>query len=281
MRVAILVSEKYNGENTTIDDDILKKNFEINNIKADIIAWENNKIYYKKYNCAIVRSCWGYDEKPLEFLYKMKEISNHCKLFNSYETILKNHNKEYLLNLEKEGVNIVPTILSKDSKNIDVPEDWEDVIIKPSISASSKNTFKLRRDEEEKIESKVNKILGLNKTPIIQKYINTVETRGETSVVVIGGKICYTVKKLPRDYTFQNQKFFKTELEIDEKNFVLDIINRQKVKHLYMRVDFLRDENNKLMLMEIELIEPGLYISKDPKIAGCIVEEIKRQSNSN
>ncbi len=277
--VEILGAEKFSKENAHPDDLYLIDEFAKRGISADIVAWDDLDVDYKDYTHAIIRSCWDYDERIREFLDRIEHISKSCKLFNSYETILKNYDKRYLLELEELGVDIIPTLIVENGFDISALGDCEQLIIKPNISASGKNTFKVDKEDVSTINTAIDKIKELGKTPIIQKYIDNIEKYGERSAVLVDDKVLYAMKKTPKKggflvHEYKGGKYEEVDLLEDEKNFIQGLLMAIDYKYLYMRIDFLRDEYDKIQLLELELIEPNLFISKNNEIAKILVDKI-------
>ncbi len=279
MNIAILVSSKYSKETPNLDDIALLNEFAKNNITAEIVVWNDPTINYKNFDYAIIRSCWDYDENVYEFLEKMKEIEKNCTLINNYQIVYKNHDKKYLLELEQKGINIIPTVVCDGTDMPKIPKNWRNIIVKPTISASGKNTFKINRKNNQKLNETINTIFELGKVPMLQKYLKSIESTGERSIIVIDGKICCTVKKTPKKGNFlvhinQGGKREKVYAKEDEIDFITNLLDKLYEKPAYMRVDFLRDDDNTICLLELEMIEPHLYMAKNPKTAEMLVKYV-------
>ncbi len=279
MKVAILVCERFSGDNSHPDDLCLVDELAKKGVKADIVVWDDVSVDYTNYTHAIIRSCWDYDERIEEFLDRMEYLSGICMLINPYDTIFKNHDKRYLIHLREKGVRIVPFAVVEEGFSIEGFLEYEQLIIKPTVSASGKDTYRVRSSDAKSINLAIKTIQNIGKTALVQEYIDSVETYGERSVVVISDKIMYAMKKTPAKggflvHEYKGGKYEETVLAEDEVDFVNNLIAKIEYEYVYMRVDFLRDEDDNIMLLELELIEPRLYISKDIKIAQEIVEKI-------
>jgi hypothetical protein len=97
-----------------------------------------------------------------------------------------------------------------------------------------------------------------------QPYMHDVESGGERSIVWIDGEITHGIRKSPR--------FIDGHEHVSEAVFVMDderaIATRALEPFakdlLYARVDVVRDKNGELCLMELELVEPSLFLSQHP-----------------
>ncbi|WP_029408787.1 ATP-grasp domain-containing protein [Treponema pedis] len=265
-KIAILVSGEYKKQPTK-DDLLLQNELQNRGYLADITVWSDTSTDFSEYDLAIIRSCWDYDSRLTEFLRQMKKIENSSLLYNPLDIIEKNSDKRYLLDLQTTGIKITPTVTADNLNNLNIPSEWKKVVIKPNISASGKDTYRYSIDEEEKIKAACSDIIEKGKLPLIQKYISSIETFGEHSSIVIDGKITLTVKKTPAKGGFLIHKHFggsstSVQTSEKEKSFIRNILSKLESLPLYMRVDYLKDENDNFLLLELEQIEPHLYLTE-------------------
>ncbi|MBN4069612.1 MAG: hypothetical protein COA82_13450 [Alkaliphilus sp.] len=162
------------------------------------------------------------------------------------------------------------------SKEVSV--DCVQVVIKPVSSASGRDTYLIDIDDEKVIVKRAGDILK-KKDVMIQPYINTIETLGEKSTVVVDGVPVYTMLKKPKDGSFlvhehHGGTYTKTQISVVEKAFVEQIISTFAEKPVYMRVDYLFDQNGAPMLLELELIEPNLYLSKSELVLAKLTQRL-------
>lgn len=278
MDVGILVSEKY-YKNPYEDDLLLRESLEKKGYKCQIIRWDNNDINYKEIKLVIIRSCWDYQNRVDEFLEKMKKISRETLLLNPYSLVLENSDKKYLKKLKEKNIPIVETTFI--DRNFDLKKlniRGKKVVIKPTISASGKDTYLCDKENIGQIREVINKIPE-GKLLMIQPYMDSIEEKGERSTVIIDGKAVFTMKKTPEKGNFLVHKHFGgtyTPLEINkaEKEFVYKVWSNLDEKPLYARVDYLYDGSDRLLLLELELIEPNLYLSQNKDGLDLLVDRI-------
>ncbi len=266
-RVAILVSRKYSKESPFIDDVLLSEALAKKGIEADIIVWDDTDVDMSIYNAAVIRSCWDYDTRSDEFLNRMRDISRQCMILNPLDMIIENSNKIYLSKLSEKGIPIVPTIfdLEDDTK---LPSAWEEVVIKPSVSSSGRDTYRYKATELEDIRLACEDIKRKGKTPLIQKFISSVESMGEYSSVIIDGVLTFTMNKIPKEGQFLVHKHFGgtyTHIEASKEqiDFINSLLSKLDEIPLYMRIDYLKCEKDGFMLLELEQIEPYIYLAEN------------------
>lgn len=281
-KIAILVERKINHLLTHVDDILLNNTFKKMGHDSEIVFWDDNTVDYSKYDGAIIRSCWDYDKRLKEFLNRMREISKQTTLFNSYEIISVNTDKRYLLDLQKKGVPIVPTIIVNNLEDIKLLDNWSQVIVKPTVSASGRDTSLHNIDNKQDIIDSCRAIVEKGKIAMIQQYQKSVEQYGERSSVIIAGEITFTMKKTPKSggflvHTHHGGKYIPVDITLQEQKFINLLLSKLEQMPLYMRVDYLKGENNNIHLLELEQIEPNLYLNKNKKGLMLLTKEmIKR-----
>lgn len=266
---AILVSQKYYNE-PYIDDVVLKEELVSKGHTASIVAWDDKTVDFSLFKAAIIRSCWDYDQRLEEFLERLSLIQSKCLLLNPYKMVKENSSKYYLEDLEKRGVSVVPTVFIRsesDFQELTIDFNSEKVIIKPVISASGRDTYCHNANDDEGIENSIKEIIR-TKPVMIQPYIKSIETAGERSTVVIDGQPVFTMQKKPAKGGYLVHKHWGgtyTEITPTEQDllFLKETMDLLEEKPLYMRVDYVYGNDKKPLLLELELIEPNLYLSQN------------------
>jgi glutathione synthase/RimK-type ligase-like ATP-grasp enzyme len=189
--------------------------------------------------------------------------------------------KSYLLDLEADGVRIAPTKVlhqGSDVRELDALE-WDDVVIKPAISGSSFGAarFSLSRAPVE-AQRHLTDLLSFQDV-LIQPFIAEVERARERAFVFVGGVFSHAVLKTP--FSAGVAAGQSTEALYDptaeELTWAQSVINVASAHgHLsYARVDF-TPFNGLPHLMELELIEPNLFLRFSPQCAARLADELIR-----
>ena len=171
--------------------------------------------------------------------------------------------KEYT----KIGIPVIPTEFVERKSKIDLNfvlenRKWEKAVIKPAISGSAYKTYVVSHNEPG-IQSKLDELLTDNDV-LIQKFIDEIQT-GEWSLLFFNKKYSHSVLKVPKDNDFRVQAVFGGEYLYNEAPVKLieqaqKIVDNVKGELLYARVDGIYI-NETLYLMELELIEPDLFLN--------------------
>ena len=251
------------------DDRLLLETLESRGISARYAAWDDPGERWEGADLIVLRSTWNYYRRPADFLDWAERAGRAAPLCNPLDVIFWNHDKRYLLELERLGVPIVPTVRLPRGEAGCLEEmvrtrGWEEAIVKPSISASSFRTARFGSSTWPAGEVHLSKLLALGDV-LIQEYMPEVEQYGERALVWIDGIFTHAVRKSPRlmneaEQVSEAVAFTPEEAEIGER--ALKAVESGEL--LYARVDVVPDTNGKPRIMELELIEPSLFLLQSP-----------------
>jgi len=272
------------AERASPDDKVLIKIINAwPNIKVELIIWDQYPIEkLNNFEALVIRSTWDYHLKPIAFMEWLKKAEKMTTIYNSPDIIRWNCKKTYLSELEQNGVPIIPTLFVEnifDNAEINtiIPiiesKNYTEIVIKPSVSASAYNTEKLEtknlRVEIAKLRTKLQTTNIVDKIAhsfMIQPFIPSVTTIGEFSHIIINNKFSFAIMKKTAtgDFRVQNgnrELMIPTPEQVEFSEKVMKGLGKNV---LYARVDFLEHEG-KFLLMELELIEPYLYLTYSQK----------------
>lgn len=250
---------------------------------AEEISWRSETVDWGDYNAVIVRSTWDYQNDLAKFKNVLERINSVSHLENDFDLMNWNMNKNYLFDLEQKGVIIVDTIWEK-SFNSDLVHEYfnklktDEIIIKPNVSASADNTFRLSKEDINEYLPELKKIFSAREF-MVQPFLKNIIDEGEYSLFYFNGKFSHSVLKKPKEKDFRVQEEhggdiqpFKvsSEMKVTGKN----ILKKLTTVPLYGRVDLVRTKQNEFALMELELIEPSLYLNKDEKSPSRLAKAI-------
>ena len=266
-KIALLACEKF--PNLTPSDQLLIPALAKYNIQAKAAIWDNPSIDWTTYDYLIFRNTWDYYEKEKEFNLWLDQIEKlGIKTLNSIKIIKQNKHKFYLKDLQKKGVNIIPTLFQEKTNKLDlkaiVPKDWKKIVIKPAFSAGSYLTEVFQASEIESINSKYSSI-AIEKELLIQEFKSEITSLGETSFIFFNKQFSHCVNKKPAENDFRIQVQFGGKYTLIQPSIELieqaqKIVNLFPDNLLYARVDGIIIDNQ-INLMEVECIEPDLYFA--------------------
>lgn len=285
-RIGIITSEEQ-AELLEYDRAIINMLSE-KDIHAEPIVWDKPHKQWESYDMLLLRTAWGYHLKHDEFRKLMKYFDkNKLKIWNPASIILDNMHKYYLKNLIAEGFDVIPTLFLEpdDFDNItNIAENtgWDRFVLKPAISANAQNTYVLSdANQIRKSDNITESFIG--KQFLIQKFMSEITTEGEWSNIFFSNGYSYSILKVPqkgdyrvqRDYggNYYNLKPHSIVYESAKKiaDFYMD-------KCLYVRVDGVLS-NERFYVMEVEMIEPDLYMNIAPEAKEPFVDAIMQKLN--
>ena len=204
---------------------------------------------------------------------------------NSTEIIEWNIDKHYLLDLQEHQIPIPNSEFIKRGSSIDLSllmqkKNWNEIVVKPTISGAAKNTYRLKEEEIIQFGPTWEKLI-YKEDFIVQEFQNNVITEGEVAMIVIGGKFTHAVLKKAKEGDFRVQDDFGGTVHDymptkEEINFAEKVFASCKTKPIYGRVDIVWDNDKNFYLSELEIIEPELWIRNYPKSAERIAEAVKK-----
>lgn len=271
-RLALATSSKF--PNLTQDDRRLLDPLARHGIQAHPAIWNDPDQDWSASGAVVIRSCWDYHLQPEKFLAWIKHLeSANIPILNPAPLLRWNANKSYLRDLDTKGVPIVPTFWPEQNTNrIPLKQKlydlgWHKAVVKPRISATAHRTQVVTKDDVPAAQMLFDE---LHRGPgvILQKYIDSITTEGEWSLIFFGGTFSHAIIKQPKpgDFRVQND-FGGTSRLADPLPHVLASATRAVEAvdpAVYARVDGVVDEG-RFLLMELELIEPVLFLTDHPE----------------
>ena len=272
-------------QNILLEQELLKSAFEAQGLKVDITYWDNPSYEWQQTKSVLFRTVWDYFERFDEFWEWLEQVKTKTRLINSYELIKWNIDKHYLRDLKNNGIQVVPTYFADRGNNICLQEianlnDWKHIVIKPAISASAFNTYKITNDEIEQKEQLFYELLQTHDM-LVQPFFPTISELGEASLMVFGGKFTHAILKKAKAGDFRVQDDFGGTVHDynptqEEIKFAEKVFQSCTSLPIYGRVDIVWDSNKHIYLSELEIIEPELWIRNRPESANKIAEAVNK-----
>lgn len=282
MRIALVTcEEKPEG---TADDRILQAALGAKGHAAEYKIWSDPEADWEKFDLALLRSPWDYYKRLPEFLAWTSRVSRSTRLANPLDTVRENATKDYLLDLEKRGLAIVPSFFAKDRATaIDAGYQMlrnGPIVVKPAVSGGSFLTYLVRSAKE--LETPVQQVLAHSEA-LLQPFMDSVPADGEISLIYfrVGAswKYSHSVLKTAAPEEFRVQTDFAGKVERFEPSrklfaFAEQILQRLSPGDLYVRIDLV-DWKKSPKIGEIELIEPALFFAFSEQAAALQIEAIE------
>ena len=268
------------------EDNLLIRGFEAQGFKASPVVWSDPNIDWNQFDIALIRSTWDYLDASEHFLHVLSNIeSSSCKLFNPLSAVRWNMDKHYLVDLGKRGVPIIPTYLTSavelgTLRRLFVENQWQTVILKPTIGLAGSNTHRISLNELENTFTKLSGEQPLTEF-LIQPFIENIITEGEWSFIYFNRQLSHVLLKRPAPNDYRVQGIYGGTIQSAEPQTqdllqAEAVLDRLPLDILYARLDFVRVEGQ-LSVMEVELIEPIFSFNLVPESIMRLVHATKTQ----
>jgi glutathione synthase/RimK-type ligase-like ATP-grasp enzyme len=253
--------------------------------QVETLSWRQRATPWEAFDAVIVRSTWDYWNDVPAFLEVLAQVNRATRLANPLDLIHWNLAKTYLRDLEGKGVRIVPTLWLDELQpgGIGPCADrlgTDRLVVKPVVGANGEDAYRLDRAEDrERLQRIVERFRG--RPCMLQPYLGKVVTEGEYSLFYFNGAFSHAILKVPARGEFRSQEERGAELHaIEPAAEVLACAESALAvvapAPLYARVDLVREDSGEFAVMEMELIEPSLYLRMHPAAPLRFAEAVDR-----
>lgn len=281
-RIAIASCTGHDGHKA--DEELLREALRSRGCEAVSVAWDDRAADWSGFDICLVKSTWDYNRKHEEFLAWARRVEAATALRNPADLIVWNSDKTYLRELGERGVRTVPTVWvgrgSETSlRKILATQDWDLAVVKPVVDLGAENLHRVRTDEEEG-EAALAAVLRRHDA-MVQPFLPSLEDEGETSLIYLDGELTHAVRKRPAPGDFRVQEIWggtteRIEPEVAQVELAEQALAQLVSPPLYARVDLVEGPGGLPCLIELELIEPNLYLGTHPAAAGALAESLLR-----
>ena len=220
-----------------------------------------------------------------EFLAWAKSIKH---LVNPYPVIEYSTDKHYLADLEKHGVKIIPSHFCDVGKK---PRFFDhDFVVKPCVAAGSRDAERYRADQHEEARHHVEALHAKGLDAVLQPYVESVDTEGERAIIFIDGKFSHAMRKgamlnvtaLDRNRLYREEQISPRRHRDATPSPSPSTFWRSRATHTcstrawtWLRL------GNEWAIMELELVEPSLYLIYDDDAAAKLATGIARRLHTH
>jgi glutathione synthase/RimK-type ligase-like ATP-grasp enzyme len=235
---------------------------------VEVVHWDAPQVDWSRFSAVVIRSTWDYHQRLPEFLDWADRVARLTRLVNPVELVRWNVDKGYLVDLAERGVPVVPTRVVADVDDVATLRgnggfDGR-VVVKPAIGAGSNGAAR-HVDDPDGAEHHALSLLSGGRV-VVQPYVDGVDDRGETGLVILGGQFSHAFRKgaiLSADRAWADDLYVvedisarqATEEELAVGRHVADLFPEAA----YLRVDLLPGGDGPLV-SEVEAIEPSLFL---------------------
>ncbi|MFD8949181.1 hypothetical protein ACWGVR_03125 [Streptomyces xanthophaeus] len=255
------------------------------------VAWDAEPEPWDGFGLAVIRSTWDYAERLDAFLAWASAAARATRLLNPEPVVRWNSDKRYLLDLVERHVRVVPTQFIVPGGNyreadFDLPEG---VVVKPAVSAGSLDTARYEPGHHADAVRHARMLLDQGRTVMVQPYQRLVE-EGERALVFFAGVFSHAIRKGPvltEPGVIDNLRaphpgvvpYAPTAAELRTAQDALAAVPAARAP-LFARVDLTLAESREPVVMELELIEPNLFLDGNPQALARFVGAVTAQARA-
>jgi hypothetical protein len=260
-------------------------------VRAEAVVWDDPSVDWSAYDLAVLRSPWDYATRRDEFVSWARSVP---RLANPADVVAWNTDKHYLAELAASGVPVIPTTFVAPGDSW-TPSDIEgEYVIKPTISAGSKDTGRYGPEDAEHALAHVQRLCAAGRPTMVQPYLPAVDSYGETALLFFAdpadGRLAFShaIRKGPMltgpdlgvEGLYKAEAITSRTPTPAEHAVAQAVVAQLPPGLVYARVDLIPDVAGNPLLVEMELTEPSVFLEQDEAAAGRFAAAIAAATRS-
>ncbi|MEZ0470929.1 ATP-grasp domain-containing protein [Luteimonas salinilitoris] len=259
--------------------------------EAQALAWDDASVGWGRFDLVLLRSTWDYALRRPDFLAWCADVERTTTLLNPLPVVRWNSDKRYLADLAADGLAVIPsTFVEPDAEPLPALQAFlstvrhdHGFVVKPAVGAGARDAQRHAGHQEVAAASHIARLLDAGRSVLLQPYLATVDELGETALVYIDGAFSHAIRKGPLlteggtgEALPAVESIGPRQAAADERSLadaVLTTVRRRFGLDRplpYARIDLIRDDGHP-HLLELELTEPSLFLSRSPGAADRLV----------
>jgi glutathione synthase/RimK-type ligase-like ATP-grasp enzyme len=257
-------------------------------------VWDDPREDWSAYDLVVVRSTWDYVSRRDEFIAWAESVP---RLVNPAAVLRWGTDKAYLRDLARAGVPVVATTWLAPGCAVALPTSG-DFVVKPAVGAGGRDTEGYRAGkpiQRRRAHAHVRRLLDAGRTVMVQPYLTSVETAGETALVFLAGEFSHSVRKGPLLTTGGGHRrrsrlahgwrrgrsrqsiapITPSSAERAVAEQVLAAVPGGAALS-YARVDLVKGADGRPVLLELETAEPVLFLRTDDGAPNRFARAVER-----
>jgi O-ureido-D-serine cyclo-ligase len=277
MRIALVTASKLPRPDWDLP--VLERAFAERGHEALTVAWDDATADWGSFEATLVRSTWNYVQHFRAFRGWLDHVAATTLLLNPLEAMLWNLHKRYLAELAADGIAVVPTVVVPHGTEpawAELFDRFGDLVVKPAVSAGSFATVRVARGDA--AAAHAHRAAHPERDFLVQPLLQSVLEHGETNMVHLGGRFSHAIHKGARWAGQDEQSRGLTDPAGDELALARHVLGavaaRGHGQLAYARVDVARGADGRPLLMELEIVEPSLYLDRAPGQCPMLVDAV-------
>jgi hypothetical protein len=237
-----------------------------------IVVWNDPGVDWSAFEAIVVRSPWDYYLHPGDWARWLDHVgATGVRMLNPLKVVRWNSHKSYLQQLAAAGIPVIDTVMTQGDAPVDLGDllagaGWSDAVVKPAIDGAARRLFRVTDVADP--QARFDELVAAGDV-LVQPFLPSIVTHGELSLLYFNGDLSHTVLKRTKGGDFRVQPEFGqppalVEPPVEAVQIAEDVLAAIDADLLYARVDLVRGDDGTLRLIELEVIEPQLFLAQDP-----------------
>jgi glutathione synthase/RimK-type ligase-like ATP-grasp enzyme len=288
-RIALATYRPEEGEESADRDlPVLRAALEDAGAEAVVAYWDDPDVDWAAFDLVVIRSTWDYSWRVAEFVAWAERCAKLTRLANPAAVVRWNTDKRYIGDLAEAGVPTVPTRYLEPGEPAEFPDDRE-YVVKPTSGAGARLAARYRPEERETALRQLERMHDRGLTAMVQPYLTSIDTAGERALQFYGGRLLHASRKgavLAPGTAYDADKVAHPRLEpwqptpaelaVAERALTAVPERTGGAELLYARVDLVDGDDGNPCVMELELVEPNLFLWLHPESVPVVAEAVVR-----
>ncbi|MFI8203583.1 RimK family alpha-L-glutamate ligase [Streptomyces sp. NPDC085937] len=289
VRIALVTTQPRPEINMDRDMPMLLASLNKEGAEASSVNWDNEEVEWEAFDLVVLRSTWDYTWRSVDFLDWVDSCSHVTNLRNPPSVVRWSSDKHYLARLADAGVPVVATTYAAPNTEPALPSQHA-FVVKPAVGAGARYAARYQPSDQATALSHIHRMHSEGLTAMVQPYMSRIDSSGERALVFFDGKFLHAIRKnavLAPGVPYDQRKvahpglepWVPTQSELDVARSALAVVpDAQDL--FYARVDLVDDDAGRPTVMELELVEPNLFLAVQPDslpvVSRAIVEKARQ-----
>jgi len=259
------------------DDHFLLDSLKRRGLRYRVAIWDDPEVDWSASPVTLIRAAWDSHLDPQRFSAWINTLAGQSDLLNTAALVRWNFDKQYLLELRKKGMHVVPTALVTSASEATISTALRqiassEIVVKPRFGADAYGVKRLSADSE--AVSVHFERFGGHGGLLIQPFIPGVERERERSLVFIAGRFSHALFRNPFGSGPTKQTPDNMHTPMAQELRYCDELFDSLPRLSYARVDLI-PLDTRPALMELEIIDPSLFFKARPLAADALAAEVE------
>jgi hypothetical protein len=263
---------------------LLREALTAKGMESSVVAWTDPTVDWDGADLVLAMFAWGYVSHRRQFVAWAHEVEARTRLVNSAAVLEWGSDKRYLMDLAAGGVPIVPTQWVPPGGQWRSPSD--DYVIKPSVASGGMGAARYVDQDAAQADRHIRRLHADGQLVMVQPYQATIDAEGETALIFISGSYSHAIHKgaLLQADVGVTERLWEQQVISDARprqdqqllaETVMGAVARTVGPTTYARVDVVDGPGGIPLVLEVEVVEPSLFLSHWPDAARQLASQLR------